>query len=152
MAGFVVNLTGRYRHGVPRPPADEPADDPADDPADALADPLTSRRARTIVLGGLALIAVLGCLLLAFDLNNQGAWGCRSVPIDDAAPGSTAREAVDHVLATGIAPTDGWSPAEPNRFVRSVDGTQMVLDLNQSDARTFTVVRLDTCGPGLAPR
>ena len=105
------------------------------------------------MLGGLAIIAVLGCLLLAFDLNSQGQWGCRSVAVDDAAAvGTTAQQAVDRYLATGAAPADGWAASEPNRYSRNQGGTQMVIDLNQTDATTYTVVRFDTCGPGISPQ
>jgi hypothetical protein len=159
VAGFVAHLTARYRRPVARHP--QPSNDPADptdstgptDPADPVADdPLASPKVRLAVLGGLAIIAVLGCLLLAFDLNNQGQWGCRSVPVDDPATvAPSARQAVDRFLATGAAPSDGWAASEPNRYARSQDGTQMILDLNQTDATTFTVVRFDTCGPGIAP-
>jgi hypothetical protein len=103
-----------------------------------------------LILGGLALVAVLGFALLAFDRSNQGAWGCRSVNVPlETATGPTAEAAVAAYAATGAAPADGWANSEPNRYARTLDGKQMIIDVNQRDVNSWAVVRYDTCGPGV---
>ncbi len=107
-------------------------------------------RRRLLILGALALVAVLGCALLWFDINTQGVWGCTSVNVAaGTANGPTPEAAVAAYAATGAAPGDGWNNSEPNRYARTLDGKQMILDLNQRDVSTWSVVRFDTCGPGV---
>ncbi len=157
---YAVNL--RYGRGVaqhqkPRTPAppstgrttaarSKPGAAPTTPPEPAPVD-----RRRLLLLGGLALVALLGCALFWFDLHTQGAWGCTSVNVPiDAATGPTADAAVAAYAATGAAPADGWQNSEPNRFARTLDGKQMIIDLNQRDVNRWAVVRYDTCGPGVS--
>jgi len=104
-------------------------------------------------VAGVVLLAVVVVGLAASIVGTRDhseAWTCRAA---DVAPGiataSTPDEAVRRFVATGAAPADGWSPSEPNRWSRQVGGVQMVIDVDQADVATFTVVRLSTCGPGI---